>query len=65
MEKEILEMEAKYQGIDLLDAHVIKEDPVEKEKERQRIIAKQLEINGFIKKNKNLKKVKAENDQNI
>ncbi len=40
MEKEILEMEAKYQGIDLLDAHVIKEDPVEKEKERQRIIAK-------------------------
>ena len=36
MEREILEMEAKYQGIDLLDATVKKEemDPVAKEKER-------------------------------
>ena len=34
MEKDILLMEAKYQGIDLLAANVQKENPVEREKQR-------------------------------
>ncbi len=65
MEKDILLMEAKYQGIDLLAANVQKENPVEREKQRQRIIAKQLHIEEYKKKNQNLAGERDANEKDI